>query len=246
MSASRQRLRTTGSVVRLYDEDPALFDDVSAVHSRAASARVTAQAHAVTKGPWDGMLPAGTDPVALLVLDGLLLRTVAACRRRTSELLGPGDVLRPWDGDGMSASVPFDVRWTVLERSRIAVIDRGLFHAASPWPEVVSALLGRAVQRAHDLALQLTIADLRRVEDRLLAALWHFADRWGVEELGGVTVPLTVSHEILAQLVSAQRPTVSAAMQRLQEAGHVRRLPDRSWLLFRMPAELSPKATAAA
>jgi hypothetical protein len=79
------------------------------------------------------------------VLDGLLLRTVTACRRRTSELLGPGDVLRPWDGAGIPASVPFDVRWTVLERSRIAVIDRGLFDAAASRPEVISALLGRAV-----------------------------------------------------------------------------------------------------
>jgi CRP-like cAMP-binding protein len=84
------------------------------------------------------------------------------------------------------------------------------------------------------------------VEDRLLAALWHFADRWGVEEIDGVAVPLTVSHEVLAQLVSAQRPTVSAAMQRLQEAGQVRRLADRSGQLLRTPADLRPKATAAA
>ena len=110
-----------------------------------------------------------------------------------------------------------------------------MMRAASERPEVLSSLLGRAVQRAQWLALQFTIADLRRVDDRLLAAFWHFADRWGTAGPDGVVVPLAVTHDVLAQLVSAQRPTVTAALQRLHDAGHVQRQADRTWLLLGGP-----------
>ena len=66
----------------------------------------------------------------------------------------------------------------VLETPRIAVLDQRATPAACQWPQVLSALLGRAVQQGRSLALQFAIADLRRVDDRLPAAFWQFADRW--------------------------------------------------------------------
>jgi CRP/FNR family transcriptional regulator, cyclic AMP receptor protein len=47
----------------------------------------------------------------------------------------------------------------------------------------------------------------------------------------GAHVPLRLSHEVLAEIVGARRPSVSVALGRLRKRGAVVRLPDRSWLL---------------
>jgi len=238
MTMLERTLREPGATVELLDEDPDLFDGVRPMELRRAQARLRAKVHGLRRGRWSGTVSSAAEPaVGLLVLDGLVLRTVEACGRRGSELLGPGDLLRPWEHDGAAASIPFDVRWDVLETCRIAVLDQRFLEVANEWPEVLSALFGRAVQRAQWLALQLTIANLRRVDDRLLAAFWHFADRWGTAGPDGVVVPLAVTHDVLAQIVSAQRPTVTAALHRLQETGRVRRDVDRTWLLLGGPLD---------
>ena len=85
---------------------------------------------------------------------------------------------------------------------------------------------------------------LRRVDDRLLSLFWHCADRWGIAGPAGVEVPLRATHDVLAQLVCAQRPTVTAALRRLQDDGHVRRRPDRTWLLLREPPVQLPRGPA--
>jgi CRP/FNR family transcriptional regulator, cyclic AMP receptor protein len=64
---------------------------------------------------------------------------------------------------------------------------------------------------------------------------WHVADRWGRVGPEGVTVPLPVTHEVLAQLVCAQRPTVTTALKRLADEGRLRRKRDRTWLLAPEP-----------
>ena len=97
----------------------------------------------------------------------------------------------------------------------------------------MSSLIGRALRRSHMLAVQLAIADLRRMEDRLAMLFWHLADRWGTVGPGGVSVPLRLTHDIIAQLVCAQRPTVTAALRRLDARGTLQRRRDRTWLLDR-------------
>jgi CRP/FNR family cyclic AMP-dependent transcriptional regulator len=131
--------------------------------------------------------------------------------------------------------VPFASDWEVVDRARLAVLDERFLAFAARWPMLVSAVVERTVRRSHWLGLQLAITDLRRVDQRLMLFLWHLADRWGRVGPDGVAVPLPVTHDVLAQLVCAQRPTVTSALRRLTESGQLRRRPDKTWLLAHDP-----------
>ena len=79
-------------------------------------------------GPWDVDRLSGASPehVGLLVLEGIIAREVLVSDTVSTELLGPGDVVRPWriqDGSGLLLHI---VRWNVLSRSRFALLDRRL------------------------------------------------------------------------------------------------------------------------
>jgi CRP-like cAMP-binding protein len=78
------------------------------------------------------------------------------------------------------------------------------------------------------------------VDVRLHMLFWHLADRWGHERPEGTTVPLPLTHDVLAHLVGARRPTVSTALARLANEGLVRRHKGR-WLLAGDPP--NPHAT---
>jgi CRP/FNR family cyclic AMP-dependent transcriptional regulator len=170
----------------------------------------------------------------VLILDGLLLHTVVVGTDPRSELVGPGDLVRPWQEDEV-ASVPFEARWEVILPARLAVLDERFAALAGRWPKLTLAVVCRLVRRSRWLTLQLAIADLRRVDERLMVFFWHVADRWGRVGPDGVTVPLPVTHEVLAQLVCAQRPTVTTALRRLADEGRLRRKRDRTWLLAPEP-----------
>ena len=61
------------------------------------------------------------DHLGFLVLDGLIGRRVLVPERgRSLELLGRGDLFRPWQDDSASFSRQ---SWTVLEPASIAVLD---------------------------------------------------------------------------------------------------------------------------
>jgi CRP-like cAMP-binding protein len=64
--------------------------------------------------------------------------------------------------------------------------------------------------------------------------LWHLADRWGTVGPGGVLLPVKLTQSVLAALVAAQRPTVSAALRTLAQDGRVTRT-SRGWLLHGAP-----------
>jgi CRP/FNR family cyclic AMP-dependent transcriptional regulator len=89
------------------------------------------------------------------------------------------------------------------------------------------------------LAVALAIAHHQRVEDRLVLTLWHLAERWGRVGPEGVIVPLPLSHQRLADLVGAHRPSVTTAMGALARSGVVSRRDDGVWVLHGAPpAEL--------
>jgi hypothetical protein len=60
----------------------------------------------------------------------------------------------------------------------------------------------------------------------------------------GVTVPLPVTHDVLAQLVCAQRPTVTSALKRLADRGQIRRRHDKTWLLAPEPPAVPARVRA--
>jgi CRP-like cAMP-binding protein len=68
-------------------------------------------------------------------------------------------------------------------------------------------------------------------EDRLSALFWHLADRWGRVTPAGVSLDLPLTHGLVAELVGAQRQTVTTALTHLRELGSIRRRSDGCWVL---------------
>ena len=162
----------------------------------------------------------------LLVLSGMLLRRIRLDGRYGAELLGPGDLLRPWEREDSAASIPRQEGWHVLAPSRMGILDLGFLHRCGAYPEISAALVGRALRRSRNLAVHMAIVHHPRIETRLSMLFWHLADRWGVMRGDGVTVPIKgLTHSLLAELIAAQRPTVSAALGALERTGTIIRVP---------------------
>ena len=125
----------------------------------------------------------------------------------------------------------------MLEPARLAVLDPTFARALGQWPSAMAAVLRGASNRAHSLAITLAVSNLRRVDVRLLMLLWYLAERWGRVTPDGVIVPLRLTHETLARLVGAQRPSVTTAIRQLEVEGRLRRTPDRLWLLRGAPPD---------
>jgi CRP/FNR family transcriptional regulator, cyclic AMP receptor protein len=233
--------------VRLVDEDPDLFAALPPRGLLDARTRAVAPVIRLERGPWSANVTDICDQdscLGLLVLDGLLIHSVVVAYEPRSEIVGPGDVLRPWQQLTEVASVPFAAHWQVVHTARLAILDNRFLAFAARWPKLMSAILQRSVRRSHWLSLQLAITDLRRVDDRLMLFFWHLADRWGRMGPDGVTVPLPVTHDVLAQLVCAQRPTVTSALKRLSDQGQIRRRNDKTWLLAPEPPKVPARVRA--
>jgi CRP/FNR family cyclic AMP-dependent transcriptional regulator len=160
-----------------------------------------------------GTLPASG--VGLLVRSGLLTRRVGIDGRFGAELLGPGDILRPWQDQQEAAMLPLTTGWRVLEPARIAVLDQRFVQFLATYPELAGPLFGRAIQRSRNLAVNMAIVHQPRVDVRLQMLLWHLAERWGVVSSRGVRLPLRLTHGLLAELAAARRPTVTTALSDL-------------------------------
>ena len=132
-------------------------------------------------------------------------------RRAACELFGPGDVLRPWDSEGDYAPLPIAVDWQVLQPSRLAALGTGFALRVVRWPTITSRITGRIAQRARYLALTQAVTHLPRVHARLLILFWLLAERWGKVTPAGVYVTLPLTHDVLAMLVGAQRPTAQSS-----------------------------------
>jgi CRP/FNR family cyclic AMP-dependent transcriptional regulator len=100
----------------------------------------------------------------------------------------------------------------------------------------MGAVMSRLADQQHRLAVHGAICQLPRSEQRTMAILCHLASRTGTVTPDGVLLrPL--SHQQIADLIGAQRPTVSLALRSLQNQGLVRRRDDGSWLLSHYTGE---------
>jgi CRP/FNR family cyclic AMP-dependent transcriptional regulator len=111
------------------------------------------------------------------------------------------------------------------------VLDETFAAVTQRWPSIAAALIVRAERQAERAALQQAISQLPRAEQRIVALLWHLGDRWGAVADGHVAVPVSLGHEAIARLVGARRPTISAALGRLEARGLLVRQLDGTWLL---------------
>ena len=180
------------SISRILADDPELTDGLTGERLNAAIRDCVA-------GTWE--CPAGAVVAAggvgdmsfgigLLILDGLVARRVGVAGRFGAELLGDGDLMNPFHRADMGTSLPRTGKWRVLRPSRMAILDSEFALRATRYPEVVSALVTRALRRSRHIATNMAIVQQPRIDLRLHMLFWELADRWGTVHQDGVHVRL--------------------------------------------------------
>lgn len=83
-------------------------------------------AHRLGPGPWQVARtpPEDGDNVGLLVLAGVIVCELTVADHVSAELLGPGDLLRPWRRADSPPRLASSTDWAVLSPTRLAVIDQ--------------------------------------------------------------------------------------------------------------------------
>jgi CRP/FNR family transcriptional regulator, cyclic AMP receptor protein len=234
--------------VRVLEEDPELASGLDPTSVQLATRHAIAAVEVVPAGVWQPTRPAdgGNGHLGLLVLDGLLMRDVRFAHATCTELIGRGDLLRPWDWERDVLTIRPEVAWTALQPVRLAVLDRRITAIMGRWPELVSAVVARAVRRSFELATNQATSHLTRVDARLELLFWGLADRWGRVGPDGVVLELPLTHQVLGRLVGAQRPSVTTALSDLARRGIVERRDDGAWILCGNPPGEAPTGVAAA
>jgi CRP-like cAMP-binding protein len=219
--------------VRLFDADPDLASELANDAAEDATRNAMVPAVDLAVGPWElSELSAASDVRGevhgFIVIDGMLTVEASLGGRTCVRLLAKRE-LTLLDGVEMR-SLPTAWSWSVLTTARLAILDDRLLVIGRRWPRLMSALLKRAAQSSRQAMLQQAISQFPRVEDRLLALFWTVADRQGTVRPDGVFVSLPVPHRTLANMIGAQRPTVTLGLARLAEQGRLRNVED-GWLI---------------
>jgi CRP-like cAMP-binding protein len=206
--------------VYVLDADAGLAQEMDLRSRIAARQLATAKAVQFPVGeceldPWFEFARNGP---GLLMLDGLLVFETCTGDRVAAELIGTGDLLQA------SHLITDELlertcHWRALWPVRIAVLDGDFADRVRPFPQLSRGLLRRACSRAAELDVLRAIASQPRLEVRLVLLLWHLSARWGRVESGSVRLCLPLTHRLLGQLVSAERPSISHALKRLAGAG---------------------------
>ena len=229
----------------MLDADAGLAELVPVAERTRAAAATAARVLAVPAGPWRSGIDSG--PVSgghgLLTIDGVLLRRVEVSGRHAAELLGPGDLLRPWQHDPTLATLSLEWTWRVVEPTRFAMLDADWSARAADWPQLGAELTGRALSRALRLVITMAISQQPRLDVRLWMLFWELADRYGKVKPDGVHVELPLTHELLSHLAGARRPSVSASLTRLAASGRLFRS-GRDWVLTGEPPPTEDSAVA--
>ena len=213
-------------------EEPDLAQGLSPTDRRAATAAFRARVISVSRPLWE---PPRYDPettYGLMVLAGLLGRRVRIGPAVGTELLSCGDILRPWDEPMMWGMIPPELDWRVFRPVRLAVLDEPLTRLIGRRPQLVVNFSGRLLRRARSVAYIMAISHQPRVVDKLRLTLWHLASSFGRVTSDGVTIPFRLTHEVLGEIIGAQRPSVTTAIRGLQKSGEVRRAPRAGYVLL--------------
>lgn len=217
----------------LLHADAGLAGVLSPAQLAHAAAHTQVQTRMVSVGDWDPIAPCGASSnwLGLLVLDGFLSLETSYGEESSLEIVGPGDLLRPWD-DGLEYPLPaITNHWRVLTPATVALLDGELAARIAPWPALTAEILARAGRRARWLTARLAISQQVHIRDRLLYLFSRLASRWGAPSAAGTSVPLPLTHEQIAKLIGAQRPSVTIAVGELSKQRLLTRLPDRTWLI---------------
>jgi hypothetical protein len=229
----RRVAREPATLLRVLDADPELGAGLTAAEAREARQRALAPVSPIVQGRCDWRFrPDHRPPFGLLVLSGVLTRHVEVGSSSCRELVGPGDVLRPWVDCEVYGPVPSG-EWRALVPGAVAILDGRFTRAVCAWPAIATELMNRLLSRTRWLEVQFAICQHKKVEERLEMILWQFAYRWGKVVPGGVALRVPLTHRLLAEIVGAERPTVTTALGRLRDLGLVEQMKTDTpgWLL---------------
>jgi CRP/FNR family transcriptional regulator, cyclic AMP receptor protein len=208
--------------VRVLDVDPRLGSRLGAEQLSAARNYAVLPAIHLNEGSWDIQQIRNARGVrghvhGFLLASGTLTIDLSFASRRATRLVAVGElvVLDGWDSD----TLPVNWGWSVLAPSTIAVLDDRIEEIACRWPSLMTDIAIRGAAQTGRALLHQAISQLPRVEDRLLALMWSLADSRGIVRKDGVYLPLTLTHEAMAQMIGARRPTVSLGLTALTEQG---------------------------
>lgn len=219
--------------VQLLEAEPELGEGLSEGDLTAASHALPVPVAALERGAWEPRPePSEIGCLGYLIAKGLLVRRVEVAQGSSIELLGGGDLLRPWQEDASSFC---SASWEVLEQTTVLVLGPGLTRSLAQWPTVATNLAMRGIRRSRALAADAAIASIVGIEERLLIMLWHLAERWGEPSVEGIQISIRIPHRLLAEMAGARRPSITSALARLQEAGRLGSGPDGSWILLGDP-----------
>ena len=225
------------STVSVLDADPELAGTLDPATAARAARVARVRLLQLEAGRWRPRMTRQTDgALGMLIIDGLVCRSVRVGSECSSEMLGAGDILRPWADDAFEA-VTARPEYEVLSPASVALLDRTFTQAIAPYPEIVAELADRALRRCRSQAVLIATSHIKRVDVRLLAVFWHLAERWGRVTPAGVVVPLKLTHSRLAALVGAQRPSVTTALKRMAARDVLTRNADGHYVLGDSAAE---------
>jgi CRP/FNR family transcriptional regulator, cyclic AMP receptor protein len=163
------------------------------------------------------------------VIDGVLVASLHVEGQAGIHLLGRGDLLVPGSEIWPAWLAPIELR--AAAPVTLGMLGTELLAVTHRWPRIVPGLYEAMGDQLRRLTAQLVICQLPRVEDRITSMLWLLAESWGHVTLGGVRVPLALTHETLGALIGSRRPIVSLALRKLTEEGTL--VPqDSGWLLL--------------
>jgi hypothetical protein len=224
--------------MRLLEEAPWLGEGLGEEALATARSEVVVPSSVHDSGAWRW---SGPEPsIGLLIIGGRIARSlhVEDANAHGLEILGDGDLMRPWTFRGESLSIPSTADWMVMAELRLAVLDLAFVRATMRWPRISINLLDSAVERTRTLSYFLTARQVSRLEARILLTLWHLADRWGHISPEGVVLELPkLTHEMIARMVAARRPSVTTGIRRLRELGVIDVRSRGRWLLRGDPVE---------
>lgn len=233
----------TAAPVQLLELDAELAQQVPEADRAQAIRALRTPVLAFRRGPLDlaeAQLPEAT--WALVVLSGTVLDESRLGDRELGELVLPGEVLLPWVPS--PTGLPSERALRALGDVRLAVLDRQFLRACAAWPQLMVTLSRRLADQEHRVATRGLICQLPRVDQRVLAVLWHLAERIGRVSADGVIVPLDTTHAELGRLIGAQRPTVSLAIKQLTAGGALQRRSTGGWLLCGEPFDAAGSASS--
>jgi CRP/FNR family cyclic AMP-dependent transcriptional regulator len=211
----------------LLDAEPDLGVALRQPQRDEARAVLRAPALHLGEGPWEISSNGHVPPGGALIRSGFIVRTMRAGERPSSRILGPGDAIQPWREDPHGPPS----EWRVLQPAMLLLLDADLLWALRAWPAVAAALFAAWSRQVDYATAHVAIGHQTHIEDRLLSELCYIARRWGRVSTDGVVTPVPLSHELLAGLVGARRPTVSLALKRLTESGRIDRRRDGCWVV---------------